>query len=443
MSQQAFRQRQVARIKDLERRLERAASGENERVAELEEENRRLREQLTVFINKLASAQASLQRLSRLMQDALGESSTTDQAEESLTSHEPPVVDQNCEVSVPFDNASSELLQNQHTGDGAELTLCDQVPGIWSYGYQMGPRAYRHAMECSPPPRDGRPIMSNSLFSDHISSLQGCILTKWQHISSQQPADATLHKLQQSVSIMLSMFHGLTRPFAMSWYTWTKWYNHISDMMTWQLNPTREMYAHLHPRYRPSALQLSASYPTYIDWCPFPAVRDKLILMHAANPLIDDMLLDMAYSYCVETDLSQLVSTSHQPMPGYVRVWDIIQAMGDDDDDDHHLLSHTATTLPAPSAAAIFQSPVYARLVFHLLRMDDGVSVYKLDPAVFSKHPELYSPELADVMASGVPLQPPSPHIPIPPTVNLDPDTLKVYRHFADWSLDAICNTRW
>lgn len=121
---------------------------------------------------------------------------------------------------------------------------------------------------------------------------------------------------------MLSMFNSLTRPLAMSWYTPTKWYNHISDLITWQLNPTREMYAHLHPRYRPSALQISesGSYPTFIDWSPFPAIRDKLILMHAANPLIDEIILELANSYVVETDLSLLISTARQPMRGYVHL---------------------------------------------------------------------------------------------------------------------------
>lgn len=257
---------------------------------------------------------------------------------------------------------------------------------------------------------------------------------------------------------MLSMFNSLTRPLAMSWYTPTKWYNHISDLITWQLNPTREMYAHLHPRYRPSALQISesGSYPTFIDWSPFPAIRDKLILMHAANPLIDEIILELANSYVVETDLSLLISTARQPMRGYVHLWDIIQAMGDDDDDNNDkededfsppdTTTTTTAALPAPSAAALFQSPAHARQVFQLLRMHDGATVYKLDPAVFGKHPELYAPELADIVAAGVPLSPSQggrrARIP-PPAVALDAGTLRVYRHFADWSVNAICDARW
>ncbi|GME44875.1 putative transcription factor bzip protein [Neofusicoccum parvum] len=351
------------------------------------------------------------------------------------------------------DHTSAEQDANMELHVGAEYTLCDEVPGIWSYGYQMGPSAYQHAMERSPRLRGSNIKSSNSIFSDHISSLRDCIWNKWQQIGEKQPADIRLYKLQQSVSVMFSMFNGLTRPLAMSWYTPTKWYNYISDLTTWQLSPTREMYARLHPRYRPSALQITESYPAFIDWSPFPALRDKLILTHAANPLIDDILLDMANSYVVETDLSLLVHTARRPTPGYVHVWDIIQAMSDDDASGPPS-NDSATTLPAPSAAAIFQSPARARLVFRLLRMDDGAAVYKLDPAVFAKHPELYSPELADVVAVGAPLasSPPplvaSPQaqpvrVPIPHPVRLDRETLNVYRHFADWSLNAICDARW
>lgn len=256
MSQQAFRQRQVAYIRDLERRLARTGATENERMAELEAENQRLRKQLTVFINKLASAQASLQKLSQIMHGTLNESDSTDvapvrtdrdvggeinanQEEEmpppdstsptytersmdlvpvlgtdqgnqsgrrcgasSVTQHESPN-----EMIGTFDCLNDafqtpDRTQGEHTDVGGDsmldvptegqLTLCDEVPGIWSYNYQMGPTAYRRAIEYSPPLRDSSIKCSNSRVSDHINSLRDCTWNQWQHVGMQQPAETRL-----------------------------------------------------------------------------------------------------------------------------------------------------------------------------------------------------------------------------------------------------------
>lgn len=72
LSQQAFRKRQNAYIQELEKRMEQAGKSDDERIAALEEENRRLRRQLVSFINKLESAHVALQSLSVAMNKALG-----------------------------------------------------------------------------------------------------------------------------------------------------------------------------------------------------------------------------------------------------------------------------------------------------------------------------------------------------------------------------------
>lgn len=250
---------------------------------------------------------------------------------------------------------------------------------------------------------------------------------------------------------MFSMFQGLTRPLAMSWYTPTRLYKYISSLIAWQLQPSREMYTRLHPRFRPTALQVSESYPSIIDWCPFAAVRDQLILTHAANPRLDEVMLDLSHSYCVEADLSTLVGTVPHPSPGYICIWDLIQAMGDTNiaPADNFNPEYPGFQLPAPTPAALFMSPDHARLVFRLLRIvDDGLTVFKLDPAFFDKYPELYSPALADVMASGMPLKPPPEallhhaRLPPPPT-RMELGTLTLYRHLADWVLNVVCDAPW
>ncbi|EOD44978.1 putative transcription factor bzip protein [Neofusicoccum parvum UCRNP2] len=242
---------------------------------------------------------------------------------------------------------------------------------------------------------------------------------------------------------MLSMFQGLNRPLAMPWYTPTRIYKHVASLLAWQLHPTREMYVHLHPNFRPTALQVSESYPAIIDWCLLPSVRDRLILTCAANSRLDDVILDISHAYCVEADLSTLVATAPRPTPGFVGLWDVIQAMGDDDDDNND--DADIDVLPAPSPAALFASPALARRAFRRLRMDAGLGVFRLDPAFFAKYPELYSPELADVLAAGAALRPPGEawtRLP-PPPEGVEIGTVRLYRHLADWVVNVVCDEPW
>lgn len=263
---------------------------------------------------------------------------------------------------------------------------------------------------------------------------------------------------------MLSIFNSISRPLAMAWYSPTKFYHHIADLTMWQMKPTKEMYTRLHLRYRPSALQLTETYPSIIDWIPFSVLRDKLILFHSANPFLDQIICDIATAYVVETDVSMLISLQ-APTLGYVRVWDLIRAMGEKDPgilnpssrgtigmsrsngqkrrSSPFLESNAKNeadgySLPAPSVEALFQNEAYARLAFKALRMDDGVAIFKLDPALFAKYPELYDAD-SDSLASGIPVAPMQQEtIPIP--TPLDESTLRIYHHYADWSFDAICH---
>ncbi|KAH8801400.1 hypothetical protein F5884DRAFT_513647 [Xylogone sp. PMI_703] len=312
------------------------------------------------------------------------------------------------------------------------------LPDVWSYSYQMGPSAYHSAL--SNISLDSKMLAStNSYLSDHITAIQGCLWAKWQYVELPQNSKVSLGQLNLSASLMLSMFHSLNRPLAMAWYISTKLYHHVAALTMWQMKPTREMYARLHPRYRPSALQLTETYPIVIDWVPFSVLRDKLILLHSANPFLDEIVCDLSTAYVVETDLSKLVA-SEAPTLGYVKVWDLIQAMYENDS-DHTGDEVKDITLPAPSAGVLFHNKDYARLAFRTLGMDDGVSIYKVDPAIFAKYPELYEPN-CDILASGTPLLREE-QTSIPRPAALNKSAVSIYRHFADWSLNAILNTQY
>ncbi|RHZ65521.1 uncharacterized protein CDV56_108779 [Aspergillus thermomutatus] len=479
---------------------------ENERISQLETENLFLRKQLTMFVGKLELAQTSLRGLCNMMHAAL-------EADDDISSQKLPSADEpSAEVSARkhpgsasdsldynhylpstspthasnshedialeellssaencfsgacqhpcqgvISNAAVDLQVNPSMNDaippGQIVSPCIEahestfmgspsqgIPGVWSYHYQMGPSNYQSAMANICSIRTGLPI-SNSAFSDHIAAL---------HSS----------KLHLSVSLMLSLFNSLNRPLALSWYTPTKFYYHITNLTTWQLNPTREMYMRLPARYRPSALQLSEAYPPIIDWCPFPSIRDKLILLHSANSNIDQIICDIAMAYVVEADISTIVHLEG-PTTGYIRVWDLIQAMGKPGHEQicssQNLCAETSIglgshldagkqadfggyALPAPSTEALFRTKEYARLAFKELHMDDGISRYKLDAALFEKYPELYEPD-DNIVAKGVAVRAPrQTAIPVPKA--LDRFTLDIYRHFADWSLNVIFSTK-
>lgn len=249
---------------------------------------------------------------------------------------------------------------------------------------------------------------------------------------------------------MLSLFHSLSRPAALTWYTATRFQENVADLLLWQMNRSRLVYSRLHASYRPSALQLFEQYPSVIDWCPFPTIRDKLILLHAANPYLDQIICDIATAYAVEVDANKLILG--QVGRGYIRVWDLVCAFEteDTDGDDtgsgimlNYLSGGDFTDgqlsffLPAPSVECLFE-PHYAREAFRALGLDDGVPRFKVDPSLFVQYPELYDPG-ADIIAMGTAIAP-KVQTKIPRPTLPRQETMKIYQNVADWCVNGICN---
>jgi hypothetical protein len=179
-------------------------------------------------------------------------------------------------------------------------------------------------------------------------------------------------------------------------------------------------------------MQLQGRYPCVIYWIPFPAIRDQLIHLHAANPRIDQVFCDAVSAYVVETSLSDLI-LGGPLVVAYIRVTDLIQAMS---------LSHEVgdvgltATLPVFNVSTLFMSPQHALLVFKFLKMDCGVSQYKIDPAFFGKYPELYHPGMDSMIASGIPLKPDVQTTLTCPKY-LDNSMVSTYRSFINFSFEA------
>ncbi|THX22892.1 hypothetical protein D6D12_08825 [Aureobasidium pullulans] len=475
LSQQAFRERQAAYVRNLEKQVENIGQTNDERVLKLEAENRELRKQLLAIRQKLESVTTTLSGISKAAAAAASsdDSATTStsfeldpkalmQTTETLpTTLDPPnnssqpqtqnwVVETTSSRDVEDIDTSGSLWSGALTASTSfnvepQYTQRDQeanhqlmqsspyvqLPHVWSHSYQMGVGAYVSAMS-KVPDLDITMLnayATNSRFSDHFAVIKQCF-------SSVLANDAIIKNvpgLTRSASIVFSLFHSIARPTALSWYTTTKSHHHVANVIAWQIYPCRETYAQITTRYKPTALQIMEHYPSVIDWCPYASMRDRLITAHSANPFIDNIIIDMATAYVVESTLDVLSEESSLPLPCFVRVWDIIQAMNAPASSSTN--KDTQQNLPAPNTASLF-TPNYARLVFSKLEMTRGMISYKLDPVFFSKYPELFDQE-DEIVAKGLPLYPEQ-QVCLPSPLMLNQGMLETYRHFSSWALDVL-----
>ncbi|KAK1714321.1 pyridoxal phosphate-dependent transferase [Colletotrichum lupini] len=465
LSQQAFRRRQAERMRELSTRVNTDRKSDNERIEELQRENRQLRAQLVDVQARMSRLLATIQGLSDSVSKTLNDTGSQDsKVSEETEDHtlQPSTYDkkQTCYGGPPFPGPSMQLEPfdtsslnfdpplAHHPGPGqsedaflsSELInvtgtspLYTQIPNIWSFEYQTGIEPYLTAMaasqESSMALRKDMPI-SNSPFSDHIKLLQHLLKSKLAANGFNPDSQPSMQSIYQPVLMVLSMFNSMTRPDVMAWYAKTRFF-HIIELTAWQLYPSPATFQKLHQRYRPTDTQLKHPHPRVIDWIPFPSIRDRLIELHAANPLIDQIFCDAVSGYVVEAVMSELISDAPQ-ITVYVRVTDLIAAMslssgaGDND---------TPASLPAPDITTLFSSPSHARAAFKQLNMDKGASYYKIDPAFYAKYPELYD-QSNDLTANGVPLKPRSQKVLTYPKP-LDDSMVETYRSFIDFSMDA------
>lgn len=261
---------------------------------------------------------------------------------------------------------------------------------------------------------------------------------------------------------MLSMFVCLAWPTMTAWHAHTRAHIHVSKLIMWRLDPNPTTYLSLATCYRPTRLRLSKVHAAIIDWIPFPSLRDRVFLTYDDSPVLDRVICDIGDAYVVEGDLSKLIENL-STRPGYVGVWDLISVIsplrGTGESQTQHLNHLFAgsyqespqTTwapdlnagieraLPAPSVDALFASPDYALLSFHLLGMHNGCSTFRMDPCFFEKYPELYDGQ-SDIVAKGTALRPANrSHMSMP--VPLTPSLLQRYDDLATWIFNTASET--
>ncbi|OQE22970.1 hypothetical protein PENSTE_c009G04237 [Penicillium steckii] len=411
LSQRAYRRRHAERLRELRERAEAGTTSPNEILEKTRKENQLLRKQLCDVQSKLASVTETLTILAGSVTNVLNEDSSEEppfqgtrvdpSVEPNETTAETDIFNPGpVDPTLSSDSIIDEILQptsatpatyppetfslaagpatssaglDWEAISGNPSALChQQIPNIWSYGYQMG-----------------------------------------------------FQPLYRQVVAVLGLFNSLTRPEAMAWYAKTR-FHHIVDLTMWQLQPCSQTLERVEKQYRPTILQLQYDHPKVIDWIPFPSIRDRLIRMHSANPQIDHIFCDLVSSYTVEACMADLVlGATAQKV--YIRVLDV--AMGAADIKNR--IIDPSTVLPAADAGSLFSNPECAQALFVLLNMDHGVSGFKLDPSFFGTYRELFDPE-QDYIARGVPLRPNIQTI-LPGPARLNNLTFQTYQSFMDF----------
>ncbi|KPM44222.1 hypothetical protein AK830_g2394 [Neonectria ditissima] len=474
LSQRAFRRRQAECIRELRSRVNVDQRPDGERVVELQRENARLRARLVDVQGKLARLLATVQTLTDSValtldgsegvgEDGEGVEATAQKRKADLHGRQPQPPSRQASPLEPTEQAiinyrtpttqaptsskssctkshkqtSRQPGQADYAPSGTNMTdpgtMYQQIPNIWSFEYQTGLEPYMDAIAAShlSSMMLGKEwIHSNSPFSDHIHILQCLLKDKFSMMGVSPELQGPTQSLYQPVSMVLSMFNSMTRPDVMAWYAKTRFF-HIIELTAWQLYPSIGTFEKLHERYRPTEMQMKNQYPLVIDWIPFPSIRDRLIQLHAANPLIDQIFCDAVSGYVVESLMSDLVVAA-PAIKVYIRVTDLITAMSSATESQ----PRPGKTMPAPDVASLFTSPEYAAAAFKFLNMDRGASYYKIDPAFFGKYPELYD-QSSRLTASGIPLKPDL-QISLTFPKPLNTSTVETYRSFIHFSLDAV-----
>ncbi|KAJ6000729.1 hypothetical protein N7481_001138 [Penicillium waksmanii] len=327
ISQRAFRARQSGYIKELEEKLQRAEKPDLN-ITKLEEENQSLRVQLLNCHKKLESLIVSMKTVSA----SLSEATAIEFHDCSIPSQNPIILNQEDPEPHLLGSIVDELQANPkvQTGTAAQCQPAPQellfnclqtVPFEKMMGFEQYEKLTRSKQRAS---GDLCLPTTNSVFSDHISSWEMYLKQKWD--ATAPFLNGRMDCLITSAYFMTSAFICLSWPSMTSWHTYTKAHIPVMKITAWHIDPSVESYNNMSQTWRPTKTQISRKHPAIIDWIPWPSIRDKLITCHAANPLIDNVIGAIGHSYVMEIDLSKLIANI-PPTPGYVSVWDLIQAI--------------------------------------------------------------------------------------------------------------------
>lgn len=200
---------------------------------------------------------------------------------------------------------------------------------------------------------------------------------------------------------MLFGFLSISWPEMCPWYMYTGAQIRIAKLLSWKVDKSVSRFSMIPDCIKPTQIQLTSIYPTIIDWVPFPNIRDRLILYHANNVRLDEIIYDLIASIVIEAAGAQLVEGLFGKV--YVSVWDLVKAMQLPNQSCMPAglaRDSVRVLLPAPTVEGLLSSREYASQALELLNADQVELVWRIDPAFLDRHPELYDPQ-THTMAEG------------------------------------------
>ena len=224
-----------------------------------------------------------------------------------------------------------------------------------------------------------------------------------------------------------------------AWIHCTNGNDMLTRLAAWHVNPSPETLAAVPTVMQPTQLQVALPHPPVIDWCIFPFIRDKLIQFHSADPALDEICGEIGMAYVIQADLSDLVAGA-EPLTVYFSIHDIISGMQNNPKwaADDSFGPQPDVKLPAPDLYTLLHTQEFAQELYHRLGIGRGVQEYCVDPALFTKYPQLYEPSAK--VAHGIALRS-SNKIIWPTPRPLDEVAMSCYRRCASYHSDLAGKT--
>ncbi|KIW10445.1 hypothetical protein PV08_11409 [Exophiala spinifera] len=334
------------------------------------------------------------------------------------------------ELAAPLIDTSRESSLRKQTTDissdkDAIDTSATTLPGTNAPGHvpKLPPISTIQTFTFTPARELQLPLVSNSSgHSEHIDAYEMCAMATC--LRDRRDVDPLV--LLPIVSGLISAFVKFAWSEMEPWIKYVNGPDSLAKVTLWRMAPGPDTYSAIPPCFRPTRLQVAVPHPSFIDWCVFPFLRDKLIQYHSGNSALDEICSDVGLAYAIQADLSELVAGAESLLVN-LSVHEIIYGI------DHFPSCyefHSSTNLPevnlpAPNIYTLLHSKEYAWSLYKHLRISERIEDFRVDPRLFVKYPEFF--ELDEKVAQGIPLRS-SNKVPWPKARPLDKTMMDYYR---------------
>lgn len=173
----------------------------------------------------------------------------------------------------------------------------------------------------------------------------------------------------------------------------------IGPIIRWRLNPSTLTHQQLLSDYKPTPLQLSVPHSAIIDWVPYAALRDRVILCYNGTAALDRLMCDMMNSYVIEVSDLSIILPGALPERAYFGIWNLFSGIDS--------LTSTPNTPNIPpggladySLTQVLSTPILALKLAHDVCLH-AAKQWKFDISLFDMYPELKFDGFENIVARG------------------------------------------